>query len=148
MALPRLGLYEHIARMQGAVANPAVPRGVDSRGKSSTHIERLERQAARRLPQKRIERLTVQIRQSEIRKSLGETRFDGPDDGRVTTEAGNQGPQSLAKVLGLLGQELGSERLHRGEAIVVRVVGSKNRSENAAADLMQDAKRAKDRRVG
>jgi hypothetical protein len=47
-----------------------------------------------------------------------------------------------AEQRGLFGKKIDAERLDGDEPVAFWFVGSKNRSENAAADLMQDAKGA------
>jgi len=61
---------------------------------------------------------------------------------------GSKPSQRGSQARSVLGHEVESERLDGHESIAALVVGAKDRSQNATANLMEDAERAKGRRRG
>ena len=55
---------------------------------------------------------------------------------------GHDGAESLGQTHGIFGDKIELDGLDGDEAILLRIVSAKNRSQNAAADLVQDAIRA------
>jgi hypothetical protein len=93
-----------------------------------------------------VERLAGHVLHGEKRGAAFEAGVEHGHDPRPSDPGRDKTPQRFSESRHVLGDELEPKRFDRHKAIVLRFVRSKNGSEYAAADLVQDAIRAKGRR--
>lgn len=132
--------------MKRAVPGPGSPRGINGvchlREDRQRAIERRWREVAER----DVQCLGRDVFHRHIRRRTFQSCLDDWYDGGVMQTRRRKSPERVGKARDLLGNDVEAERFDGDEPIVLRIVRAENRSQNAAADLVQDAIGAKGRR--
>ena len=102
------------------------PRAIDRRG--------------REMPQRDVKRLGSDVLHREIRDRALEPRVERGHDGRMFQSRVGEATERFGQLCDGFGDEIEAKRFDRNETIPLRFIRPKDRTERAAADLMQDAK--------
>jgi hypothetical protein len=132
---------EDVARVQRAMSLPRRPRVVDRAGHRAQNRERARKRHDAELPERDVKRFAGHVFEHREWRRPFEAGVEDRHERRV--RGGARGAaERVAERGGGFGNEIEPERLDRDESIVIGIVGAKNRSQGAAANLVQDAIRA------
>lgn len=125
--------------MQGAVTDAGGPTCVDRSGDAPQQRQALVEAERSEAPQQDVQRLTGLERKDEVRAGGFEAGIQWAGDGRMIDRGRSKATKAVGEPDDLIGRHVETERLDGDEGAAARITGTKDRSENPAAGLVQHA---------
>ncbi len=129
--------------MQRAVPAAGGPRGVEGVGHVRQDWQRAIERRRRQMAQRDVERLGRDVLHREIRRHAFEASVEHRHNRRMRHGGRRESSKGVGELRDDFGHDIQAERFDGDETVLLWVVSSKNRTQHAAADLMQDAIGAK-----
>jgi hypothetical protein len=140
-----IALQKHIARVQGAVADPRLPGRIDHLRQRPKKIDGALERHGREVAQAEFERLTGDIVGRKIRAAAFLPGGKNIDRGAMVDRAIDDVSEGGSQPRHVFRNDVERDRLDRDQAIVNWIVRAKHGTENAAADLVEHEIRTKGR---
>ena len=138
--------HQHIARMQRPVVHADSSRGVERAGQLPDQAQSIWQRRRAVLLQRHVGRVGDEIFFDHVRGGAVGTRAEREDDERVRDLDQGQPLEVGGEIRRLFGSQVEGERLDRHDAVLVGVVATEHRTQDADANLVYDAISAEGRR--